>query len=129
MTYNDIKDKLPKATQFITVKISYRSRKESPTESLLWDAKMWLEQIRDGKHQLDDEGRYPGCWMMTEAVGDKQRCQNAASEARFYRQAYGSTSRVVQLGLWKESWRVLPADEKGCWVPSANIIKKALETL
>lgn len=130
MEINSLKRYLRKPTQYICVQVSYRSR-TSASHVLLDDLKYWLESImsENGEVHLDEDGYYRGPYLIKCCTGTKEECKRVQAEERFHRQAYGSTSRLVQLGMWRDSWLILPADENGNWVPTMSMIKKALNII
>lgn len=126
MEFANIKNHLRKPTQYICVQVSYRSR-TSANQVLLDDVKYWLEDIlsEKGEVHLDSDGFFRGPHLIKCCTGTKEDCKRVQAEERFHRQAYGSTSRLIQLGMWRDSWLILPADENGNWVPTMSMIKKA----
>ena len=130
MEINSLKRYLRKPTQYICVQVSYRSR-TSASQVLLDDLKYWLESImsENGEVHLDEDGYFRGPHLIKCCTGTKEACKKVQAEERFRRQAYGSTSRLIQLGMWRDSWLILPADENGNWVPTMSMIKKALNII
>lgn len=130
MEINSLKRYLRKPTQYICVQVSYRSR-TSASQVLLDDLKYWLESImsENGEVHLDEDGYFRGPHLIKCCTGTKEECKKVQAEERFHRQAYGSTSRLIQLGMWRDSWLILPADENGNWVPTMSMIKKALNII
>lgn len=130
MEINSLKRYLRKPTQYICVQVSYRSR-TSANQVLLDDLKYWLESImsENGEVHLDEDGYFRGPHLIKCCTGTKEECKRVQAEERFHRQAYGSTSRLVQLGMWRDSWLILPADENGNWVPTMSMIKKVLNII
>ena len=130
MTYADIKDKLRKPTQFICAEISIQRRYyRTGNEVLLNDVKWWLKGMEDGSTKAGQDGFYNGPFLIKRCRGTKDECQRKAQEERFHLHCYGSTSRGEQLGMWRTTWMVLPADELGNWVPTKSMIEKALGLL
>jgi len=130
MEINNLSRYLRKPTQYICVQVSYRSR-TSANQVLLDDLKYWLESImsENGEVHLDKDGYFCGPHLIKCCTGTKEECKRVQAKERFHRQAYGSTSRLVQLGMWRDSWLILPADENGNWVPTMSMIKKALDII
>lgn len=130
MTYADIKDKLRKPTQFICAEISINHRYfRTGNQVLNDDVKWWLKGILENGGELDQDGYLKTPFICKRCRGTKDECQRNAQEHRFHLQAYGSTSRCEQLGMWRTTWMVLPADELGNWVPTKGMIEKALGLL
>lgn len=130
MTYADIKDKLRKPTQFICAEISIQRRYyRTGNEVLLNDVKRWLKGMEEGSTKVSQDGFYNGPLLIKVCRGTKEKCQRKAQEERFHLHCYGSTDRGEQLGMWRTTWMVLPADELGNWVPTKGMIKKALGLL
>lgn len=130
MDYKDITSKLHKPTQFICAEISVNRRYEhSAGERLARDVQFWVKGIIEGEAKYDEEGRLKTPWLKVRWRGTKETCQTVANSERMHYQMHRSTSRLVQLGLWSVSWRVLPADENGNWVPTVGMIKKALAAI
>ena len=123
-----VKAHLNKPVQFICVQVSYRAHSSSK-QALISDVVYWLRNIDEGKVVPDDNGKITGPFVNVRCTGDKDTCKGVQAERRFYRQTMGSTSRLVQLGYWRDSWVILPADEHGHWVPTTAYIKAALEIL
>ena len=131
MNYKDIKAKLPKPTQYICAEISVQHRYfHNAAEKLQDEAKRWLKDIQAGTIVPDNDGKLPGINLIfLRCKGTKEACQRTATDNRIWSKMNGSTSRCVQLGYWSESWKVLPADEKGHWIPNKSIIEKAIQSL
>lgn len=131
MEYKDIKDKLPKATQYICAQVSVQHRYyRNAGEKLQSEVKSWLKDIQEGRIVPSQDGTLPGIRLIyVKCKGRKEVCQQHAVDARFHERSYGSTDRLIQLGMWSNSWRVLPANERGEWVPGGALIKKVLESL
>ena len=130
MTYADIKDKLRKPTQFICAEISIQRRYyRTGNEVLLNDVKWWLKGMEEGSTKISQDGFYNGPFLIRKCRGTKDECQQVAQDKKFHLHCYGSTSRGEQLGMWRTTWMVLPADELGNWVPTKGMIEKALGLL
>lgn len=131
MEYKDIKNQLPKPTQYICAEVSIQHRyHRNAGEKLQDEVKWWVKRIQEGSIVPDKDGKLPGVELFSlKCRGTKEECQRKAMDERFWHQTHGSTSRCVQLGYWSESWRVLPADEKGRWIPGKSLIEKALQSL
>ena len=130
MTYADIKDKLRKPTQFICAEISIQRRYyRTGNEVLLNGVKWWLKGMEEGSTKVSQDGFYNGPFLIRKCKGTKDECQQVAQDKKFHLHCHGSTSRGEQLGMWRTTWMVLPADELGNWVPTKGMIEKALGLL
>lgn len=130
MTYADIQGKLRKPTQYICAEISINHRYfRTGNQVLNDDVKWWLKGIIENGGELDRDGFLKTPFIVKRCRGTKDECQRKAADERFHLQAYGSTSRCEQLGLWRTTWMVLPADELGNWVPTKSMITKVLASL
>ena len=128
MSPERFKKLLRPATQYICVKISYRRRDGgSAQKSLIEDLTFHIKSLlHDTDLSAVEPSTLKGIWLMTEGKSeDKQKMINLKFQRKFQEHSLGSTSRVVQLGLWKDTYMVLPADDSGHWVPTLGQIKKA----
>ena len=130
MDYKNITSKLRKPVQFICAEISIRYRDNRNAGQVLdKELNYWVKEILDGQGEYDKDGYLKTPFLTVRCKGTKEECQIKASAQRTHAQMHRSTSRLEQLGLWGTSWRVLPADENGNWVPSTGAIKKALAVI
>jgi len=118
-----IKEHLPQPTQFICATCSYKYD-SSAGKYLLDKVVAWIKNMNREDYKLNRYNCIDGILMYTVAMGTEDEMRNAAINTRTRKENEG-----VRYWNWKTSWRVLPADGRGHWIPSDSIIKKALKVI
>jgi hypothetical protein len=129
MTPELFKKLLRPVSQYICVRVSYRRGCDNSAQKTLRDdlTRYIMDVLAYSDLSKIEPGTLTGVWQAVEGKSDDKEVMVILKERRKDQESRYQTSRLVQLGLWKSTYMVLPADNKGNWIPTLGQIKKAWE--